>query len=170
MKLNAALEAAEIAKGDLVPYCDRIEIAGSIRRRKEDVGDIEIVAIPKRVEVGLFGDDTEREPGFARVVNQWGKVKGDPQHGLYTQRILPVGIKLDLFVATPLNWGLIYAIRTGSADFSRYVLASGWVRSGYRSINGMLHTIETGEPWPTPEEEDLFRAAGVAWIEPEKRI
>ena len=31
---------------DLAPFCDRIQVAGSVRRRKEFVGDIELVAIP----------------------------------------------------------------------------------------------------------------------------
>jgi DNA polymerase/3'-5' exonuclease PolX len=39
----------------LRPYCERIEIAGSLRREKPMVGDIEIVAIPRR-PVDLFGE------------------------------------------------------------------------------------------------------------------
>ena len=31
---------------DLAPFCARIQVAGSVRRRKEAVGDIELVAIP----------------------------------------------------------------------------------------------------------------------------
>ena len=31
----------------LEPYCDRIEVAGSVRRQKADVGDIELVLVPK---------------------------------------------------------------------------------------------------------------------------
>ena len=43
MEYNKALEIAEKTKAQLAPYCERIEIAGSIRRKKPDVGDIEIV-------------------------------------------------------------------------------------------------------------------------------
>lgn len=39
--------------------CERIQIAGSIRRRKEEVGDIEIVAIPKRGGTDLFGEPSD---------------------------------------------------------------------------------------------------------------
>ncbi len=47
-----AIASALVA--DLEPYCARIQVAGSIRRRKEMVGDIEIVAIPRYEPDGLF--------------------------------------------------------------------------------------------------------------------
>jgi DNA polymerase/3'-5' exonuclease PolX len=160
MKLEQALEIAERIKAELEPHCDRIEIAGSIRRRKPEVGDIEIVAIPKPYEVDLFSS------GIATVVNKWQKVKGELPCK-YTQRILPDGIKLDLFFAHHRNWGLIYAIRTGSAEYSHKVLACGWVRNGYKSVDGMLshHGVEVS----VDEEYDLFRIAGVIYTEPERR-
>lgn len=45
MKLEQALEIAEKVKALLAPHCERIEIAGSIRRKKPDVKDIEIVGL-----------------------------------------------------------------------------------------------------------------------------
>src|SRR3990172_2051956 len=54
-------EAAEIGYGLLewlAPYCQRAEIAGSVRRGKAEVKDLEIVAIPvveMRQALGLFG-------------------------------------------------------------------------------------------------------------------
>lgn len=156
---NAKAIADEVLR-QLAPHCDRIEIAGSIRRKKETIGDVEIVAIPKPYDVGLFAS------GIATVVDQWPAIKGELPCK-YTQRILPCGMKLDLFFATPDNWGLILAIRTGSAEFSRDVLARGWVANGYRSDKGMLHS--GGVAIPTPEEEDLFRRCGVEWVYPEAR-
>jgi len=47
MELEKAKAIAEELKELLAPACERIRIAGSIRRRKPDVGDIEILAIPK---------------------------------------------------------------------------------------------------------------------------
>jgi DNA polymerase/3'-5' exonuclease PolX len=160
MKLELAEEIAERVKGELAPYCQRIEIAGSIRRRKLEVGDIEIVAIHKPYDIGLF------ESGIATVINKWRKVKGELPCK-YTQRILPEGIKLDIFFAIPENWGMIYAIRTGSAEYSHYVLAAGWVINGYKGIDGML--TKDSVPIPVFEEEDLFRIAGVKWIKPSLR-
>lgn len=36
-----------LAREDIAPYCERVEVAGSIRRGKPDVGDVELVVIPK---------------------------------------------------------------------------------------------------------------------------
>ncbi len=160
MQLNHAIEIAERVKSQLAPHCERIEIAGSIRRRKCVVGDIEIVAIPKPYDVGLFAS------GIAPIVSAWPKVRGELPCK-YTQRLLPEGIALDLFFATAENWGLIYAIRTGSADYSHRVLACGWVRNGYKSVGGML--TRDGVAVAVPEERDLFRLSGVPWVEPENR-
>ncbi|OGI15737.1 MAG: hypothetical protein A2878_02940 [Candidatus Moranbacteria bacterium RIFCSPHIGHO2_01_FULL_54_31] len=147
----------------LRPHCIRIEIAGSIRRKKPMVKDIEIVAIPKPYSTGAT------ESGIATIVNQWGKVKGTMEYGKvkYTQRTLPGGIKLDLFFAEQENWGSIFAIRTGSADYSHKILARGWVQKGFKSEGGYL--FRNGEKHEIREEKDLFKLIGVPYVEPENR-
>ena len=104
MNLSLARSIALNVKAQLAPHCSRIEIAGSVRREKPEVGDIEIVAIPHPYDVGLFAS------GIATVVEQWPKIRGELPCK-YTRRVLPDGIELDLFFATPENWGLIYADR-----------------------------------------------------------
>lgn len=168
MKLADALQLAESVRALLAPHCDRCEIAGSIRRRKPEVKDIEIVCIPRRIIIPpLLGPVEEHvHPEFVAVVDRWRKVKGEP-YGKYTQRLLPEGIPLDLFIATPDNWGAIFAIRTGSARFSHEVLAKAWVRAGYRSEGGAL--MKNGTPTYVREERDLFTLLGIPWVEPEER-
>lgn len=170
MKYLEALQIAEKYKNKLKPYCERIEIAGSIRRKKSEVGDIEIVCIPKTVKQphGLFENKRVRVMGFITTVNQWEKIKGDPVGGRYTQRLLPEGIKLDIFMVRPENWGLIFAMRIGSEEFSHKVLANGWVRSGYHSKGGMLRD-KFGKEKPIYEERELFELINIPYIEPEKR-
>jgi DNA polymerase/3'-5' exonuclease PolX len=167
MNLNQATEIAERIRAQLAPFCERIEIAGSIRRRKPEVGDIEIVCIPKTWETGMFfGGDTIVDPGFCSLVNRWPAVKGKPT-GKYTQRLLPEGVALDIFITRPENWGLIFAIRTGSADFSHHILATSWCRAGYHSINGILY--KDGQTHPVREERELFNLIGLPWVEPWER-
>jgi len=167
MNLNQATEIAERIRAKLAPHCERIEIAGSIRRRKPEVGDIEIVCIPRTYEIGLlFGELILRDQGFCTQVERWPMIKGLAS-GKYTQRLLPEGIYLDLFMARPENWGLIYAIRTGSAEYSHRVLASGWVRNGYHSVDGML--VKGVYKTPVREERDLFDICGRTWAEPWER-
>lgn len=156
---SIALHVLELLR----PHCIRCEIAGSIRREKSEIKDIEIVAIPKPYQTGLFQD------GIAEVVNRWQKVKGELVYGKtkYTQRMLPEGIKLDLFFAEEGNWGLIFAIRTGSKEYSHKILANGWVKRGYKSEGGYL--IKNGKTYEVREEKDLFKRIGVAYIEPKRR-
>jgi DNA polymerase/3'-5' exonuclease PolX len=165
MKLEDAQRIAAEAVADLAPFCARIEIAGSIRRRRPEVGDIEIVAISKReLNPDSLLPEYERSPGFIATVNRWPAIRGQAT-GKYTQRLLPEGIKLDLFTACLDNWGLILAIRTGSAAFSRKVLACGWVRAGFRSVGGLLRDARN-EITPIQEERDLFRLICEPWREP----
>lgn len=161
MILAQATEIANRAKAELAPHCHRIEIAGSVRRRKAEVGDIEIVAIPKAYDVGLF------ESGIATIVNQWPKVRGELPCR-YTQRMLPDGIALDLFFATEKNWGTVLAVRTGSAVFSHRILATGWVRRGYHGDGGVL--TRDGVEVEVREEADLFELIGIPWIDPSLRF
>lgn len=171
MKLAQAQVLAEWIRGLLSPYCDRCEIAGSIRREKPDVGDIEIVCIPREVKTGLFGFETERDLAFVEIVEGFEKVRGSAFSGRYTQRIVRPDkgceIKLDLFMTKADNWGNIFAIRTGSADFSRQILARRWVQLGYHSINGRLHKGNTAIE--LREEQDLFDLLGLAFVDPKCR-
>jgi len=169
MKLAKAKAIADRYVALLAPFCDRIKIAGSIRRKKPEVGDLEIVCIPTQVDTkaGLFETGQEVHPGFVAAVEALEKVKGEPT-GKYTQRILPEGIKLDLFMAVPDNWGLIFAIRTGSAEYSHKILARQWCRAGYVSKGGFL--VQSGCVIPVLEERDLFTLIGLAWMEPSRRL
>lgn len=172
MKLSEARPIALNLVQRLAPYCERCEIAGSVRRCKPDVGDIEIVCIPRTIRfTELFGTAAGfRDKEWSLAVVKLGRViKGDVFKGRYVQIAHPAGIHVDLFTATRDNWGLIYAIRTGSARFSHEVLARGWVRAGYRSEEGMLRDVHTKHHLPVYEESDLFNLIGVRWMPPENR-
>lgn len=168
MELAEAQAIATRVRDLLAPHCERIEIAGSIRRKCPQVGDIEIVAIPKPYETGLF------ENGVAEVINRWEKIKGELEYkgrpGVkacrYTQRLLPEGIKVDIFFANTWNWGYILAIRTGSAKYSK-MLATTWKRRGYNGNDG--HLTYGGVVQMVCEEIDLFNILNIPYCAPEAR-
>lgn len=126
-----------------MPYCERLNIAGSVRRGKQEVHDIEIVCQPKKVKVGmvdLFGEDTRKEEvtaDFVKTVRELGKViKGKPDGRMMQIELKnpfdgPYFIMLDLFMPQPHDYFRQYAIRTGSADYSHKVIAKGWLRLGW---------------------------------------
>ena len=167
MILKKAQAIAENILAELAPHCDRCEIAGSIRRKKPEVGDIEIVAIPKCFPADLFGGKTLRDPSFVALVQRWPALKGSA-HGKYTQRwIKKEGINLDLFMAVPDNWGAILLIRTGNSAFSKYFVGSLLPSKGYKQKDGFA--MKNDAIISVPEESDMFRLAGVPWVEPTER-
>jgi DNA polymerase (family 10) len=161
---------------DLAPSCVRIQVAGSVRRRKEVVGDIEIVAIPRYAPAGLFGDCTaNRLWEHLHVSDAYRFTKGDHPAGRYYQLALPLhaGVQLDLFLAQPDNWGLTLLVRTGSAAFSTAMLArwkrlQGLGRDQPGSVDGRLVTRD-GHVVPTPEEETVFQVLGMQPVPPQRR-
>jgi len=165
VRYDEAMEYATDTLNQLSPDCYRAEIAGSLRRKCPRINDIEIVAIPKPYEsLDLF------QSGIAKTVNRWEKVKGELPCK-YTQRILPCGMKLDLFLVTEETWGLQLAIRTGPADFSHKVLMNGLNSAGYTSREGIVYgTAFLSKPVVhIREEEELFRLIGLKYIHPEDR-
>ena len=164
ISLAEALSVAANAVAVLGPHCQKIDIAGSVRRQRETIGDLEIVCLPNR-------DPLEATPlfagGFAQAVEQWPGLKGNPE-GRYTQRRLRWGLKLDLFMPHPDGYGLILAIRTGSADWSRLRLATAWKRAGFHSEGGLLRRKD-GSVVPCRTERELFDVIGLAWVEPQDR-
>lgn len=178
---TAKIYADEVIKV-LRPYCERIEVAGSIRRRCPDVNDIEVVYMLKRDESRAWGADQVTRL-WLKICDTWKVVKGH-RGGLYIRvRLKDVGIEVDLFQATRDNWGVIYAIRTGSADFSHKVLARTWSKMGYHSDGGILYEVienksakcktdilDVAHPIYLREEEDVFRFLGMSWVPPEMRL
>ncbi len=175
MNLGTAQYIAQEVVKELTPFCDRIEIAGSIRRQKAEVGDIEIVCIPTTEADDLFSGDPDaprrRVDGFRQQVNAMDHIKGSALLGKFMQRTRYIStgesITVDIFTATPDNWGYIFAIRTGSMTFSKG-LANTWVQAGFRGREGMLHDANE-VPIILREERDLFELLQRRWVEPEER-
>jgi len=175
MDLQEAKEIAEGLKYTLQPYCEKIEIAGSVRREKPQVKDIELVCIPKTiiketVISDLFGNRKERQeirhPDFVRIINENEINKGNPSTGKYFQFNICQEINIDCFTATKINFGWIYALRTGSADFS-HQLAIRLRAAGYKMEDGNI--FKNSKQIEIREEEDLFRLVGMLWSFPKYR-
>lgn len=196
--LADARRAAERIVALLEPACERIEIAGSIRRQVAIVGDIEIVCQPKlgdgsspnvsavddRVEQlvplsgnlfgGLSGGDKSPDSGLRFNTE-------NPANGSRYKRLIWTGgpggvprMKVDLFcVLPPASWGSLLAIRTGPGDFSRGLVTKrrhgGAMPDGLRQGDGALWDHEHCEKIETPEEADFFAALGLPCWPPEER-
>ena len=170
MEYTQALEIATRLLEKLEPFCDRAAIAGSVRRKKPVVHDIEICAIPKMTTGRNLFNEPVLTHDISHAVSGFGRfIKNGPR---YKQIYLPEGIILDLFlVIPPAQWGYLLSLRTGPADFSRLLVTPrqkrGWLPSHSKAIDGMVVTGQTRVLMP--EEVDYFEFCGLPFIEPEKR-
>lgn len=162
---NTAHRYATELKNRLSPFVKKAEIAGSIRRRKpQDIKDIEIVCIPEEIQVigDLFSQKTVRVPGFINWVNQWNRIKGDPEEGKYCQREIIPGVILDLFIADEDNFGWQYLLRTGPSEFNINIILPRLKDRGVLSVDGYL--TRDGERIPVSREEEVFALAEMDFI------
>jgi DNA polymerase/3'-5' exonuclease PolX len=169
MELLKAQQYATEALRALKPYCHQIQIAGSIRRRKPEVKDIEIVCNPIRVfQQDLFGNSGDPVPvkDFCDTVLDWKGIKGSPE-GKYTQRELDDGVYLDLFIVTEANWGNQLLIWTGCKDFSAWVMGKRVKEVGMRQQNGYLWS--GSDRIPVPTEALMFSLLDLKFIPPKYR-
>jgi DNA polymerase/3'-5' exonuclease PolX len=185
--LPDARHAAEALIDLLADSCDRIEIAGSIRRRKPVVHDIEIVAIPRiteRPKAGLFVEETETinlleervaellasiVPLAARRVENHrddGSIDVQEKLGPAFKALVYTGVPVDLFITDAERWGCIFALRTGPGDWN-IRLVSDCKRVNRAVAGGRV--LHLGKVVPTPEEIDFFREVGQPWLDPWER-
>lgn len=195
MNLDAAQHIAEQLRFSMLYACETVKIAGSIRRRKAEVKDIELVAVPKFKEVASEGS-LFPEPITVNLLYEWAThsnikwiktgveqivpwtIKPD---GKYWRGLLPTGIKLDLFIANPRNFGLIYLIRTGSKDFSAALLGYAKHQTPYQTERsyyeehpelpgkpetGYLVEKATGKRVDTPTERTVFNLLSLQYVQP----
>lgn len=172
-------EAKEIAD-ELVKllgsHFKRLEIAGSLRRKKDFIGDIELVGIPQLALVeNLLGVDEVSPIGAITDLMRTVGYETEKSGEKYIQFASSDKISVDLFLCTPETWGCIFMIRTGSAKFTRKMVTKrvygGWCPNHLRFSDGRLWEYRGTElvALDTPEEADVFREIGLAYIPPEER-
>lgn len=188
ISLDQALAEAEDFRALFEGCYDRWEFAGSIRRKCDTIGDIEHVVIPKRAERptgDLYGSMELINAVRARAedlistrkcaLHNYSVVDG-VERNRFGERYFGVdygGRLHEVYMCEPDNWGLILAIRTGSADFCKLLMGRLNAR-GYQSCGGRLFTTGSGgdmELRPVPDEDMLLHAAGLKTEDwpPEKR-
>ena len=174
--------AAQVLIRQLEDSCERIEIAGSIRRGVDQVGDIELLCIPRwRQAKNLFGDVVEVKSLLdercadlvARGVLDYrpninGVVTFGPQNKLMTLR--GTGIPVDIFTAMQKNWGMAMMVRTGPKDFNIRMMARFQALGMRGHAYGGVTPAGAQEEIPCPFEEGVFRLLQWPYKPPEARF
>lgn len=194
MHLDKANKIANRICEILQPNCDKVDIAGSIRRGKEEVKDIEIIALPKLVlaTTDLFGDSIYYPAySFVTCLQQFTSevIKGNPQ-GRYMQiKLVGLDILLDLFLPQRNDYYRQLVIRTGNANYVRHIIASSWLKKGWvgtenglrlmdecdgkkTSDGKMIWTCNTTTPTLPPvwnSEYEFYEFLNIEYLEPKER-
>lgn len=160
MIANDAQDIAERVVTALAPACDRIEVAGSLRRRRSDVHDIDLVLIPRDrlAFLILLMELYERKP--EKIGEKYVMLKSFD------------GIQVDLYLATPDTWATLLLIRTGSKAhnirLAQRAKDLGWrLKANGDGIDGPLDA--TGAPLKMQSEVDIFRTLNLPYREPWER-
>lgn len=178
-------EALKVARHiclKLADSCMRLICAGSLRRRKEMVGDVEILYIPELEVVpdGLF--DTKRVNKVDTILDQFlaegilAKRKNSNGSEMWGEKNkfavhVATGIPVDFFAATEENWFNYLVCRTGGAENNKQIALAaknrGWTWNPYGSG---FSCLGRDDKFTVLSERDVFDFVGLQYKEPRERL
>jgi DNA polymerase (family 10) len=160
--LSEILPVAEalVARLQAMPQVLRCEMAGSTRRRRETVGDLDILTTsdePAKVSASARKFDEFVEVVAAGDTKVSGRITGARQ--------------VDIRVVPPDSYGAALQYFTGSQQHN-IALRSRALKMGL-TVNEYgvfrLENGETGEKVAGADEDEVYQALGLPWIPPELR-
>ncbi len=155
MLLGEALELVEHVISGIKEHCQKVAYAGSLRRMKETVGDIDILAVGESKPIMDAFTSIE---GVTEVI-----AKGD------TKSSILIGTRqVDIRVVEPHQWGAALQYFTGSKEHNVHLreLAK---EKGLKINEYGVFKVDTGERIAGESEEEVYECLGLVWIPPELR-
>ncbi|HEY5709170.1 MAG TPA: DNA polymerase/3'-5' exonuclease PolX [Solirubrobacterales bacterium] len=139
------------------PAADRVEVAGSVRRRADTCKDIDLIATAE--EPQALAEHLLASPLIAAA--------GKPgPNGVRAQT--QNGVSVDLRIVAPEAFGNLLQHFTGSAAHNVQLREEAVARGLSVSEHGITE-VESGEVTLCPTEEAVYERLGYAYIEPELR-
>lgn len=140
-----------------VPGVERAEAAGSYRREKESIGDLDILVAADAKKIEELSEAVAALPMVRHVVAHGGtKLSFD----------LTSGLRTDVRFVTLNQWGSAILYFTGSKDHNivlrRRAIDKGWKLNEYGLFDGERLIA-------SKEEEDIYRSLGLPFIDPKNR-
>jgi DNA polymerase/3'-5' exonuclease PolX len=176
--LEVARELCAVMRGVTMP--DRLKVCGSLRRGKAQVGDVEIVFVPRTemrqadllstMEVDLASEAVERLLA-AGVIHKRPNIRGifawGPKNKLAVHTAS--GIPVDFFATTEDHWWVTVVIRTGPAKFNIRLIKEAAERDLKLHAYGAFTNAKTGQEIIPSSEQQVFELAGLDYLEPHQR-
>jgi DNA polymerase/3'-5' exonuclease PolX len=187
MKVYTAMNFAEQIQRELAPFCipGRCEIAGSIRRGRPEVNDIDMVLLPRPGQLAAL---KARCKSRCRVIRDGEKnftiamLMGDRSEFQIDIFFAHAGTE-DLLAPQPSNFGSVLLCRTGSKEHNvmlcelaksrdmKWATYDGLLAGGeWRRIEpGAEEEYVGGKIIASETEEQIFSALGLKWVPPALR-
>ena len=183
--LADARKAAAAILRQLRRFCVRCKVAGSIRRKKPMVSDIEILFIPATDKVAdpgdLFGHEIPVDylVEALKVLEDLGilerrKKKNEQEtygEWIKLMRHVKTGIAVDFFACTPETWWTSLVSRTGGKA-SNEILSRAAKARGYKwrpNLGGFSTRSSDTIVFPVNSEADAFQFVEIPYLRPELR-
>lgn len=159
VNLGVATDIAEemLAALSQVEGCEHAACAGSLRRRRDTVGDLDILAVSSRPEPLMRA--FRGQPQVDKVI-----AAGETKSSVRTRD----GVQVDLRVVAPEAWGAALQYFTGSKQHNVRTREIA-VRQGLRLSEYGLFDVDTGGLVVSKTEEEVYQRLGLPWIPPELR-
>ncbi|MDT0468796.1 DNA polymerase/3'-5' exonuclease PolX [Streptomyces gibsoniae] len=157
--LGTAMEAAEdiVAELSRVTGCEHCAYAGSLRRMKETIGDIDILVAADRS--APFMDALTELPSTTEII-----VHGEKKTSIRTVK----GLQVDLRVVRPDAWGAGLQYFTGSKGHNIRTRTIA-VHLGLKLSEYGLFETEGGKRVASRSEDEVYARLGLPWIPPTLR-
>ena len=161
--LADAMKAAEaiIARMRTAPGVLSIDYAGSLRRRAETVGDLDILVAASPEDAPAIMTAFVTMPGVAEILG-----KGDTKSSVQLEEAAG-GMQADLRVIKPESWGAAMQYFTGSKDHNVAMRTIAVKKKLKVSEYGVFD--EAGNSLAGADEAGVYAAIGLAWMPPELR-
>ena len=137
----------------------RASVAGSLRRMRETIGDIDLLVSAESKDAGRIMDAFGALPNVAEVIAR-GPTKSSVR--------LHTGQQVDLRVIQPRHWGAALQYFTGSKDHNVHLREIA-LKKGYSLNEYSLTRLKDGKDVFCTEEAEVYRRLGLPFAPPELR-
>ncbi len=156
MELEKAKQIGNEVLEKIRPYIDQAAIAGSVRRNKQEVHDIDIVINPKKDFIAMTN--------IKKVLKSYGRFVLD---GEKLVRVLTKdNVQIDVYIAHG-NYNPLLLIRTGSLWHNKKLCMKAKSLNYSLTAKGLINKLN--ERVIATSEKDIFRELGFEYKEPEER-
>ena len=160
LDLKEAEKTAAKVKATVEAQCELLEVAGSIRRQKTTVHDIDFVVVAKS------------DADWQKINDKLKQLKAKPNcsGNSVIKAFVPCEngfFQVDFYRAKPSTFGIHLLVRTGSADHNMWL--AGYAISKGMRIKYSEGLIKDGVAVAGETEQGVFEALGLSYPSPSER-